>query len=233
MKGRFLRLLRSPSCPSPMNEDRASRFHRLRRRVALASTSLGLAALIVLLTTGSSADLAAWAHRVPARLPQPIDSVLAIVLYASVLALGWEILSFPFVFYGSYLLDRKYGLTSEPAGAWLTDHLKALGLGLGLTLCAALAVYGAIWLTPRWWWLVAPGIFVAAAAAISRLAPIWLMPIFYRFRPLDRDTLRARLLTLSARAGVPVVGAFEWGLGEKTSRANAALVGAGSTRRIL
>ncbi|HWJ55869.1 MAG TPA: M48 family metalloprotease, partial [Vicinamibacterales bacterium] len=55
----------------------------------------------------------------------------------------------------------------------------------------------------------------------------------YRFTPLDREGLRVRLLELSQRAGVPVLGAFEWGLGEKTSRANAALVGAGRTRRIL
>jgi STE24 endopeptidase len=59
------------------------------------------------------------------------------------------------------------------------------------------------------------------------------MPLFYRFRPLDRETLRERLMTLSRRAGVQVLGAFEWGLGEKTSRANAALVGVGHTRRIL
>ena len=59
------------------------------------------------------------------------------------------------------------------------------------------------------------------------------MPLFYRFRPLDRETLRERLMTLSRRAGVPVLGAFEWGLGEKTTRANAALVGVGQTRRIL
>ena len=32
---------------------------------------------------------------------------------------------------------------------------------------------------------------------------------------------------------MPVLGAFEWGLGEKTTRANAALVGVGGTRRIL
>jgi STE24 endopeptidase len=59
------------------------------------------------------------------------------------------------------------------------------------------------------------------------------MPLFYRFRPLARETLRDRLMTLSRRAGVPVLGAFEWGLGEKTTRANAALVGVGRTRRIL
>jgi STE24 endopeptidase len=32
---------------------------------------------------------------------------------------------------------------------------------------------------------------------------------------------------------VPVLGAFEWGLGDKTTRANAALVGVGASRRIL
>ena len=54
-----------------------------------------------------------------------------------------------------------------------------------------------------------------------------LLPLFYRFTPLERESLRERLLTLSRRAGVPVLGIYEWGLGEKTRRANAALVGAG------
>ena len=57
--------------------------------------------------------------------------------------------------------------------------------------------------------------------------------MFYRFKPLDRASLRARIESLSARAGVPVLGVYEWGLGDKTRRANAALVGTGRSRRIL
>ena len=60
-----------------------------------------------------------------------------------------------------------------------------------------------------------------------------LLPLFYRFKPLDRATLRSRLESLSERAGVPVLGVYEWSLGEKTRRANAALVGTGRSRRIL
>ena len=60
-----------------------------------------------------------------------------------------------------------------------------------------------------------------------------LLPLFYRFKPLDRATLRSRIESLSARAGVPVLGVFEWNLGDKTTRANAALVGTGRSRRIL
>jgi STE24 endopeptidase len=76
-------------------------------------------------------------------------------------------------------------------------------------------------------------LFVGAMVLLAKLAPILLLPIFYRFKPLERDSLRARLVALSQRAGVPVLGVYEWGLGEKTVRANAALVGTGRTRRIL
>jgi STE24 endopeptidase len=216
-----------------MNEDRASRYHRLRRRAAVGSTAAGVAWLVALFATGGSSRLVMWTVGVSARLVWPLRPLLAIALFAGVLAIGWEVLSFPFVFYRTFLLDRKYALSSEPVTTWLADHAKALALGLAFTLGAAGAVYVAIWLSPARWWLIATASFTGVAVAISRLAPVWLMPLFYRFQPLDRERLRERLLALSERAGVPVLGAFEWGLGEKTSRANAALVGAGRTRRIL
>jgi STE24 endopeptidase len=84
-----------------------------------------------------------------------------------------------------------------------------------------------------WWWLVAAGVFAAAGILLTNLAPLVIFPLFYRFTPLAREGLRDRLLALSAKAGVRVLGAFEWELGSRTRRANAALVGLGATRRIL
>ena len=216
-----------------MNEDRASRYHRLRRRAALASTVIGVAWLVGLLVTGGSVTLSAWATGLAAGLPWPLRPAVAVALVAGAVALGWEALSFPFALYRGFLLERKYGLSSESFATWLGDHGKGLGLGLVLTLGSAIGVYWTIWLSPARWWVISAALFVLLAIVISRIAPIWLMPIFYRFQPLEREALRERLLALSARARVPVLGVFEWGLGEKTSRANAALVGAGRTRRII
>ena len=154
-------------------------------------------------------------------------------MFVLVLALGWELVTLPFVVYRSFLLDRKYGLSSEPFKTWLTDHLKALSLGVAMSELAALVVYGSMRFAGNAWWLMAAAVFGLAGVLLSRVMPVLLLPLFYRFRPLERESLRERLLTLSQRAGVRVLGAFEWGLGEKTSRANAALVGAGGTRRIL
>ena len=216
-----------------MNEDRAVRYHRLRRRATVAGTLAGAAWLLSLLLSGGSIALAARAQTLAGHLPALVARPVAILLFVAVLALGWEIASLPFVLYRSFLLERKYGLSSEPFATWAGDHLKGLGLALLLWLGAGLAIYGAIHLAARSWWLVTAALFAGAGIVLSRVAPVLLMPLFYHFRPLDRETLRDRLMTLSRRAGVPVLGAFEWGLGEKTTRANAALVGLRQTRRIL
>jgi len=197
-----------------VNEDRSARYHRLRRRAAIGSALAGVAWLVLLAVTG-------WGATLP------------VVVFIALLALGWELVSFPFTFYRNFLLDRKYGLASEPARTWVTDHLKALALGLALAEIAGLGMYASMRFAGGAWWLAAAGLFAVAGLLMSRVAPVLLMPIFYQFRPLDREALCERLLSLSQKAGVPVLGAFEWGLGEKTTRANAALVGVGRTRRIL
>ena len=88
----------------------------------------------------------------------------------------------------------------------------------------------------RWadrWWLAARPSSSLAMLLIARVAPALLLPLFYASSRSIGRALRARLESLSARAGLPVLGVYEWGLGEKTTRANAALVGAGRGRRIL
>jgi len=199
----------------------------------VASTIAGSAWLAWLLASGAAAGLAEWSIAAGAALPRIAGRPLGVAIFMAAVASGWELISLPFEFCRSFLLDRKYGLSSEPLTTWLGDQLKALAIGLLLTIGAGLAVYGAIHVAGAFWWALTAALFAVAAVALSRAAPILLMPLFYRFRPLDREGLRARLLEMSRRVGVPVLGAFEWGLGEKTTRANAALVGVGRTRRIL
>jgi STE24 endopeptidase len=215
-----------------VNEDRASRYHRLSRRAVIASTVAGAGWLIVLIVTGGSAALARMALSVTAALPSPAGGVAAMMLFVAVVVAGYEAVTLPFTTF-RFALERRYGLSSEPLRTWVADHVKAFVLGLALAVGAAAIVSVSIALSGPWWWLSAGGFFALAGMALANLAPIVLMPLFYRFKPLDRDQLRDRLLSLSDRAGVKVLGAFEWGLGAKTSRANAALVGLGRTRRIL
>ena len=188
------------------------------------SALLSGSGLIGFLASGWSARLAGWSSG--------FGGATA-AIFTAVFVMGWELISLPLAFFRSFLLDRKYGLSSETLATWAYDHAKALAIGLFLTIGAAIAVYSSITLWPRAWWIVDTGGFAVVAVVFSRIAPVVLLPVFYRFRPLERESLRDRLLAMSEAAGVPALGVFEWKLGEKTTRANAALVGMGRTRRIL
>jgi STE24 endopeptidase len=156
-----------------------------------------------------------------------------VAFMVATLAVLHEIGELPLAFYAGFVLERRYGLSRETTAAWLRDQAKSFAVGTLMAVIAATVVYVCIRWLPGYWWLPAGAICAALTVGLANLTPVLLLPLFYRVRPLERDSLRARLLALADRAGTPVVGAYVWGLGDKTRKANAALTGLGSTRRIL
>jgi hypothetical protein len=80
---------------------------------------------------------------------------------------------------------------------------------------------------PEYWWVVA-GIFIFAInIVLANLAPILLMPLFFKFTPLADEyrELSERLVRLSERAGTRVRGVFQIDMSRRTKTANAALTG--------
>jgi STE24 endopeptidase len=149
------------------------------------------------------------------------------------LFLAAEALALPLAFYEGFLLERRFGLGRQRASEWAADSAKAGLIGLVLSLAGAGFTYWALRWSASLWWVPVWGAFTAFTALSVYAAPVLLFPLFFRFEPMRRDDLHARLLALARRAGAPVLGVFEWKLGEKSRTANAALVGLGATRRIL
>lgn len=214
-----------------MNESKAGRYHRLQRRAAVAALGATTGLLLLLVVTPASRGLATAATHLTAGWPGA--PLAAAALYAAALVLIVEFMRAPLHLYAGFALERRFGLSRQTLSQWTADHLKGLALGGGLTVFVAVLVTGLIHLSPEWWWLLAALCLLGAIVVLAHAAPVLLLPLFYDVRPLERPALAARLEALAAKAGVPVVGVFEWRLGEKSRRANAALAGLGSTRRIL
>ena len=138
----------------------------------------------------------------------------------------------PFAYVGGFRWERAFGLSRQRLSGWLKDLAKSFALGLASTLVVG---GGLLWLlaATHWWWLVAWILGVAASLGIGFLAPIVLVPLFYRVRPIQDVSVRNRFASLAARAGVPVTGAFVLEASPKTRRSNAAVMGFGRTRRIV
>lgn len=217
-----------------MNEDRAARYHKLRRRAAVAGVAWSAALLLVLALTPGSLRLREAASWVALELPAPPGTLpsATVALYVAFLGILHEVGGLV-VAACSWRLDRRYGLAVNGPGGWLLDQLKGTAVGAALSVPAFCALYLAIDRWPVYWWLPAGAAFALLAVVMARLAPVVLLPLFFRFRPLERQDLRDRLLALCRRAGVPAIDACVWQLGDRTRRANAALTGLGRTRRIL
>ena len=210
-----------------LEEARARRYHRRKRVASLLDFFLGIGVLVALLFTGASHALRAWALGLA---PNPVG---ALALYLLALTAIAQALSFPLDLYKGHLLEHRFGLSRQTCFSWLKDWLKALGLSFALGLAGAELIYFALRRYPETWWLMCAAAFVAFFILLTKLAPVLLFPLFFKFEPLADAELCQRLLRLSERVGARVRGVWLWKLSEKSRKANAALVGWGSTRRII
>jgi glycerophosphoryl diester phosphodiesterase/Zn-dependent protease with chaperone function len=217
-----------------VNEDKASRYHRLRRRAELLGTISAGLVLLILLLTNASLQLREYAAIVANTvMPAGFEETGTAIFFTLALALFLHIVELPFAYYQGYALEHRYGLSNQLLPHWIADQAKGALLGLVFAVLGATIVYAALRATPEWWWLLSAAVFAIAMIALAQLAPVVLLPLFYRFKPLDRPALVDRLMALANRANTQIRGVFEWTLSAHTKKANAALAGMGGTRRIL
>jgi len=143
------------------------------------------------------------------------------------------VVGLPFAVVSGRFVERRFGLSTEPARSWLRDEALATALGLGFALAAGEVLWALIRGSAAWWWLVAWAIGLGFQLIVGFVGPVLLAPLFFRFTPLRDEDLAKRVQALAEAHGVSVVGVFEMKASAKTRRSNAALAGFGRTRRII
>jgi STE24 endopeptidase len=218
-----------------VNEDKATRYHRLRRRASTLSLAVSTAGLVLLVVLRLAASLRDALERLaPLIVTNPhAQAALVVLLYTASLVLLFDLLTFPFSLFREWTLERRYELDRVPFAAWLLTHVKSGLVGFAIALGAAAMILLAVAIAPGWWWPAAAiGIWVGQLL-LTTMTPL-LLALFAHMVPLQRPALSARLDRLVARAGSRTsLRIYQWGGAEETRRAHAALVGFGRTRRVL
>jgi STE24 endopeptidase len=205
----------------------ARRYNRIHRWLGIADFILGFALLIVVLLTGWTGTLRDIAYRASYQ-----NYTLAVFLYVLMLMVIGKLLGAGLDYYG-FRLEHRYNLSNQTITAWLWDEAKGFLVGLVLGGIVVELLYSILRHFQQRWWLIAWAVFLGLFVLLAQLAPVILFPIFYKFEPLDNEDLKQRLVHLGERAGTRVRGVYKWNLSEKSKKANAALTGLGSTRRII
>jgi len=213
-------------------QQKAKEYARIRRRLSFLSLGIGVVGVFILLFT----NLASWlGDRLQGLSWQPIAGwfPLQILVYFLILILAYEIITAPIAFYSGFVLPHRYGLSTMSLKSWLGDLFKGLALGLVLEVLVIEFVYALLAFQPQTWWLWVALALLFFSVVMANLAPVLILPIFYKFTPLPEGELTKRLLALAERAHTRVRGVFTMQMSNKTTAANAALMGLGNTRRIV
>lgn len=207
--------------------DAARRYARVRRRLLVVDLALSAALLAGVQFSGLSARFALWADRCVSGAP------LQMLIYLWWFGLCYYLASLPLHFYSSFVLEHRFQLSRQSLQAWWIREAKQIGVSAVLGAAMIEGLYALLRHAPTRWPLFATIGWVAFSVVLARIFPTILLPMFYKTTPLHQDALVERLLKLCRQVGLPALGVFRFDLGADTRKANAALAGLGSTRRVL
>ena len=213
----------------PGKQEQAKEYARIRRRLMLGDLALAGVYAIIWLMTGWSIDLR------NNLLGLTTNEWLVVAGFVLIFGGIYFLIDLPLGYYSGFILPHRYDLSTQSLKGWIGDQVKGVLVGGVLGLVVIEIVYFVLRISPSLWWLWAGLILLFFNIILANLAPVLLMPLFFKFVPLEEEhaDLVARLINLTERAGTRVRGVYKFDMSRRTKAANAAIAGLGNTRRII
>ena len=209
------------------SHQRAADYTCAKTRLGLASAAIEIA-LLLLLTFGGGLQ---WLSDVAASfLPTGIPRGLALIL---LVGLVMTLIELPFSLYSTFRVEARFGFNKMTPALFWKDFFKGLALAavLGLPLVAVV-----LWLMEKsgsLWWLYAWLTWMAFNILLLAIYPVWIAPLFNKFKPMDNAAMKERIDQLLARCGFKVKGLMVMDGSIRSSHGNAYFTGFGQSKRIV
>ena len=143
------------------------------------------------------------------------------------------LLDLPFTLYKTFRLEERFGFNKMTLKLWLADLVKStiVGTVVGLPIVALI-----LWLmgsAGTLWWLWTWVVWMGFNLLVLVLFPTVIAPMFNKFKPLDDETLKARVTALMQRCGFAAKGLFVMDGSRRSAHANAYFTGFGAAKRVV
>ena len=148
-------------------------------------------------------------------------------------ALIGGLIELPLAWYATFRLEERFGFNKTTPRLWLADLIKStlIGAAIGLPIAALI-----LWLMAgagAFWWLWAWGAWMVFNLLMLVLYPTVIAPLFNEFKPLEDETLKARVQALMQRCGFAAKGLFVMDGSRRSAHANAYFTGFGAAKRVV
>ncbi len=198
-----------------------------KTQLALASAAVEIALLLLLTFGGGLQGL----HDMAASLwPTGILHGLVLLLLTG---LVMTLVELPFSLYSTFRVETRFGFNKMTPALFWKDFFKGLALAAALGLPLVVAV---LWLMEKsgaWWWLYAWLTWMGFNLLLLAIYPVWIAPLFNKFKPLDNPAIQERIEQLLKRCGFKVKGLMVMNGSIRSSHGNAYFTGFGVSKRIV
>jgi len=155
------------------------------------------------------------------------------LIYIGILLLLKAIISLPFSIYDTFVIEERFGFNKTTAVTFISDILKGLFLAIliGGPLLAAILYFferagaGA--------WLYCWGLSTLFILILQFAAPVWIMPLFNKFEPVEEGNLKEAIVKYARSIGFSLKNIYIMNGSKRSGKANAFFTGFGKSKRIV
>jgi STE24 endopeptidase len=185
-----------------------------------------LGMMLLLLETKLSARIRDWTERL-VRV-----KFLQWWLYWIGFSVAVYLLGFPLTVYQGYFREHNYGLSNLSFGGWFGEEMTALAISVvlgGLFFAALVAVVKRL---PDSWHIWGALLGVASLCVAIVIGPVFIAPLFNKYKPLENQTIKQSILSLARASGIPATDVYEVDASKQSKRVSANVSGFLGTERI-
>ncbi|RKY82432.1 M48 family peptidase, partial [candidate division KSB1 bacterium] len=154
------------------------------------------------------------------------------LIFVGTLIFFRTIISLPFSIYSTFVIEERFGFNKTTVKTFILDLIKgiALSVAIGAPVFAGILAFfqyagDLAWL---WCWITVTGF----SLFIQFIAPVWILPLFNKFTPLEQGELRDRIISFAEKVKFPLSNIFVMDGSKRSSKSNAFFTGFGKHRRI-
>jgi STE24 endopeptidase len=212
---------------TPAAHQKAADYTIAKTRFDLLDTAFAGAMLLGWTLLGGLDALNQWLYGLlGAGMAQQLALVAAFAIVGAAAAL-------PFTLYQTFVIEERFGFNKMSFRLWLADLAKSGVIGglIGLPIVALI-----LWLMGAagpWWWLWAWAVWMGFNLLLLVVYPSFIAPLFNKFKPLDDESLKARVTELMRRCGFAAKGLFVMDGSKRSAHANAYFTGFGAAKRVV
>lgn len=154
------------------------------------------------------------------------------LLFFGVIMIGSDILSTPFAYYQTFVIEEKFGFNKTTVKTFVLDKFKSWGMIIvlgGVILSLVFKFYE--WAGTNFWWYT--WILIAAFTLFMNLFYSKLIvPLFNKQEPLEEGKLKAKIETYAKGVGFELQNIFVINGSKRSTKANAYFSGFGKEKRV-